>query len=78
MRFTYEPEYPDGSPRLYAGMHRPPRISNPGGYVHCLCGSVLQTMQQVESHYQSGHFDSALYQLDVDEQDVVTVTTPDD
>lgn len=25
-RYTSEPTFPDGSPRLYAGMHRPPFV----------------------------------------------------
>ncbi len=57
----------DGTPRVFIGMHRPPRIK-PNGYIACSCGTILQTMQQTEDHYQMGHFDFPLYRSEDTEE----------
>ena len=60
---TFDATDKDDEPRVFAGMHRPPRI-NPTGYVMCTCGMVLQTTNQLNDHWQSGHMDRPLYHVD--------------
>ena len=31
--------------------------ANPGGYVMCTCGQVLQCRETMREHWQLGHFD---------------------
>ncbi len=63
MKYTFEAYKEDGSPRKWIGTFRPPRF-RPQGYVFCTCNVTLQTTQQMEDHYQMGHFDSPLYEDD--------------
>ncbi len=60
---SFEATNEDGTPRVFAGMHRPPLIQ-PQGYVCCSCGSILQTQQMLMDHWQMGHFDSPLYRVE--------------
>lgn len=62
VKLTNEPTARDGSPRRFAGMHRPPlETYATGGYIMCSCGMVLQTLAQGREHWQLGHFDYPLY-----------------
>jgi hypothetical protein len=62
-RYAFEATDEDGSPRLYVGMHRPPMMSSPGGYIMCSCAQVLQTVDQYRDHWQQGHFDQPMYEV---------------
>ena len=64
VRYTRDATFPDGSPRLLAGMHRPPleNFTKGGGYIMCSCGQVLQTVDATQNHWSMGHFDYPLYQ----------------
>lgn len=64
MNLSFEPLEPDGSPRVFAGTHRPPwPIEELGhGYINCSCGAMIQTREGVRVHYDLGHFDRPLYE----------------
>ena len=63
IELSHEAVTADGVPREFVGMHRPPweKCASPGGYVACTCGAMIQTLEGVREHWQSGHFDRALY-----------------
>lgn len=62
VKTTFEATYPDGRPRKFVGMHRPAMTLNSvAGYIQCSCGTIIQTVQQYREHWQSGHFDWAMY-----------------
>lgn len=45
----------------FIGMYRPPTGSPGFGYVACTCGSTLQTVEAILTHWQLGHADLPQY-----------------
>ena len=48
---------------IYLGKKRPdwPLPCLGKGYVMCQCGTILELVEQIYSHWQSGHFDTPVY-----------------
>lgn len=66
MRFTFESTFPDGSPRRFVGMHRPPPFPFTC-YVMLEGGHIVRSAEELSSIYASGRFDRPLYAIEDDE-----------
>ena len=51
----------DPARHRFIGTFRPPQAPRGEGYMLCTCGSILQTVQCVQEHYQRGHCDTNQY-----------------
>jgi hypothetical protein len=49
----------DPAKHKFIGTFRPPHF--PSGIIACGCGSLLHTLEQSNSHWQSGHMDTPQY-----------------
>lgn len=67
---------PDGSPRRFTGMWRPPSpivgSEYSSGYVVCSCNMILQSGTQATEHWLMGHFDRPVYEATQPDEEAVT------